>query len=438
MKLNHFGQSVRLAILGLGGRGIGQMKVLLDMPDVEIASVCDAYSDRIEAAQQIVLEARGTKPFGSKDSLECIDRDDVDAVVVMTSWETHIPIAIMALRCGKRVAMEVGGATSVEECWQLVRASEETGIPVMMLENCCYGETELTLQNMIRQNVFGTIVHCAGAYSHDLRDEIGNGDINRHYRQRHFMRRNAELYPTHELGPIANYLNINRGNRMLTLTSMASKACGLHEWLQEHRPDSPLANAIIHEGDIVTTMIRCANGETILLTHDCTLPRPYSRGGVIRGTKGMWMEDGRAIYLADRCIWKAALRTILPIGPIARKATQNTWRNSATHCGGNIVNSACAAITTAWIIWCCVLLSKACKTRRNRPSTFMMPPVGCASLPFPKNPSPLAANRFPFRTLPTAAGANPEKTRPGRNSICKTVQHPDDFDHPDAFFLFAK
>ena len=150
MKLNHFGQSVRLAILGLGQRGIGQMKVLLDMPDVEIASVCDAYSDRIEAAQQIVLEARGTKPFGSKDSLECIDRDDVDAVVVMTSWETHIPIAIMALRCGKRVAMEVGGATSVEECWQLVRASEETGIPVMMLENCCYGETELTLQNMIR------------------------------------------------------------------------------------------------------------------------------------------------------------------------------------------------------------------------------------------------------------------------------------------------
>lgn len=300
MKLNHFGQSVRLAILGLGQRGIGQMKVLLDMPDVEIASVCDAYSDRIEAAQQIVLEARGTKPFGSKDSLECIDRDDVDAVVVMTSWETHIPIAIMALRCGKRVAMEVGGATSVEECWQLVRASEETGIPVMMLENCCYGETELTLQNMIRQNVFGTIVHCAGAYSHDLRDEIGNGDIKRHYRQRHFMHRNAELYPTHELGPIANYLNINRGNRMLTLTSMASKACGLHEWLQEHRPDSPLANAVIHEGDIVTTMIRCANGETILLTHDCTLPRPYSRGGVIRGTKGMWMEDGRSVYLEGR------------------------------------------------------------------------------------------------------------------------------------------
>ena len=111
------------------------------------------------------------------------------------------------------------------------------------------------------------------------------------------MRRNGELYPTHELGPIANILNINRGNRMLTLTSMASKARGMHEWLQQHRPDSPLANAVFNEGDVVTTLIRCANGETILLSHDCTLPRFYSRGGVVRGTKGMWMEDGRAIYL---------------------------------------------------------------------------------------------------------------------------------------------
>lgn len=297
MKLNQFGDTVRLAILGLGCRGVGQMKVLLDMPDVQIAAVCDAYADRVETAREIVREAKGNVPFGSTDPIECIRRDDVDAVVVMTGWETHIPLCIQALRAGKRVAMEVGGATSVDECWQLVHASEETGIPVMLLENCCYGETELTLLKMIHENVFGTVVHCAGAYSHDLRDEIGNGDINRHYRQNHFRHRNGELYPTHELGPICNYLNINRGNRMLTLTSMASKACGMHEWLVKNRPDSPLVNVSFNEGDVVTTMIRCANGETILLTHDCTLPRPYSRGGVVRGTKGMWMEDGRSIYL---------------------------------------------------------------------------------------------------------------------------------------------
>ncbi|MBQ8973155.1 MAG: Gfo/Idh/MocA family oxidoreductase [Clostridia bacterium] len=300
MKLNQFGETVRLAVLGLGSRGVGQLKTLLEMPDVDVTAVCDSYQDRADHGAALVNEARGHMPFISTDAGECIDRSDVDAVVIMTSWETHIPLCIQAMRAGKRPAMEVGGATSIDECWRLVRVSEETGIPVMMLENCCYGDTELTLLRMVREGVFGTLVHCAGAYSHDLRDEIGNGDINRHYRQRHFLHRNAELYPTHELGPIANYLNINRGNRMVTLSAMSSKAAGLHEWLQTHRPDSPLANAQVNEGDVVTTMIRCANGETIVLTHDCTLPRFYSRGGVIRGTKGMWMEDGRLIYIEGR------------------------------------------------------------------------------------------------------------------------------------------
>lgn len=298
MKLNHFGQTVRLAILGLGSRGVGQMKTLLEMRDVDVTSVCDGYPDRAEQAADIVQKARGHRPFATTDPDAAIDRADVDAVVIMTSWETHIPLAIKAMQCGKRPAMEVGGATSVEECWRLVRASEATGIPVMLLENCCYGETELTLLRMVREGVFGTVVHCAGAYSHDLRDEIGGGDVNRHYRQRHFLKRNGELYPTHELGPIANYLNINRGNRMVALTSMASRACGLHEWFVKHRQDCPeLVNAQVNEGDVVTTLIKCANGETIQLTHDCTLPRFYSRGGIIRGTKGLWMEDGRFIFL---------------------------------------------------------------------------------------------------------------------------------------------
>ncbi len=300
MKLNRFGETVRLAVIGLGSRGVGQLATLLEMKDVEVTAVCDVYEDRAEKGAALVREARGRTPFVTLCAQEAIDRADVDAVVIMTSWETHIPLAIHALRCGKRPAMEVGGAASVDECWQLVHASEETGIPVMMLENCCYGLKELTLLHMIHEGVFGTVVHCAGAYSHDLRDEIGNGDINRHYRQRHFLHRCAELYPTHELGPIANHLNINRGNRMTALTAMASKACGLHEWLEKNRPGTPLCTAQVNEGDVVTTLIRCANGETIQLTHDCTLPRFYSRGGVIRGTKGMWMEDGALIYLEGR------------------------------------------------------------------------------------------------------------------------------------------
>jgi len=302
MKMGDKGPVVRLGIIGLGGRGLGQTETLIQMPDVEVVAVCDVYEDRVRKGQELIEKHRGLTPAGETDFKKVISRDDVDAVCVFTSWETHIDICVQAMYHGKRVATEVGGATSVEECWKLVRAKEETGIECMMLENCCYGKEEMTLLNMVRQGVFGTLVHCQGGYEHDLRDEIGNGDINRHYRQRHFLHRNAELYPTHELGPIAEYLSINRGNRMVSLCAMGSKAAGLHEWLQENRPDSPLANAQVNQADIMTTMIKCANGETILLTHDCTLPRPYSRGGRVQGTKGIWMEDNRSIYIDGRTV----------------------------------------------------------------------------------------------------------------------------------------
>lgn len=299
MKLGTAGRTVTLGIIGLGGRGVGQMKTLLSMPDVQVNAVCDVYEDRAQNAADIVKEQRGAAPFCTTDYREVLKREDVEAVVIMTSWQTHIPIAIEAMRAGKIVSMEVGGATSLDECWEMVRVSEQTGKGVMLLENCCYNDVEMALLNMIKQGVFGELVHCRGGYQHDLRDEIGLGDINRHYRQDNFMHRNGELYPTHELGPIATYLNLNRGNRMLTLVSMASKAVGEHEWLKKNRPDTDLAKASFNEGDIVTTMISCSNGETIMLTHDCTLPRPYSRGGYVQGVKGVWMEDGHGIYLED-------------------------------------------------------------------------------------------------------------------------------------------
>ena len=300
MKMGEQGRSIRLGIVGLGGRGIGQMQTLLGMPDVEVAAVCDVYPDRVEKAREIVKEKRGVSPDGTLDYRELNARDDIEAVVVMTSWTTHALIAIDAMKAGKRVTMEVGGAASVEECWQMVRTSEDTGQPCMLLENCCYGQEEMALLNMVKKDVFGEVVHCQGAYAHDLRSEIGNGDINRHYRQENFLHRNGELYPTHELGPIAKYLDLNRGNCMLSLVSMASKAAGLNAWLKENRADDPLAQRRVNQGDIVNTIIKCANGETILLTHDCTLPRPYSRGGRIQGTRGIWMEDNRSIYLEGR------------------------------------------------------------------------------------------------------------------------------------------
>lgn len=297
MRMGEAGRTVRVGIIGLGCRGIDQMKTLLQMPDVEVVEVCDVYEDRVQAGIDVVFAEKKTRPDGTTRYRDIIEREDIEAVFVFSSWETHIEICVAAMKAGKKVATEVGGACSIDECWELVRTYEETGIDCMLLENCCYNREEMTLLRMIRMGLFGEVVHCDGGYRHDLRGEIGNGDINRHYRQRHFLHRNGELYPTHELGPIAKYLNINRGNRMVSLVSMASKASGLHAWFTENRSDSPLCDAQVNEGDIVTTLIKCANGETIRLVHDCTLPRPYSRGGEIHGTKGLWMEDKRSIYL---------------------------------------------------------------------------------------------------------------------------------------------
>lgn len=300
MAMGDKGRTVHIGVIGLGGRGCGQMRTLLQMPDIVVDMVCDLYADRTQEGVQIVKEVAGNDAIGTQEYRDILRNPNIEAVCIFTSWETHIPICLDALRAGKRPAMEVGGATSVDECWEMVRLSEQTGIPVMLLENCCYNREEMAVMRMVREGLFGTIVHCQGAYAHDLRDEIGQGDINRHYRLRHFLNRNGEFYPTHELGPIAKYLNLNRGNRMVSLSSFASKAAGMHEWLVENRPDSPLASATFHEGDIVTTIITCANGQTIQLQHDCTLPRAYSRRNEVRGTKGTYQEDGNFIHIAGR------------------------------------------------------------------------------------------------------------------------------------------
>ena len=292
LRIAEEGRTLNVGVLGLGSRGIPQLKVIHSMADVKVCAVCDVYEDRVQAGLEIAKDA-----VGMQDYREVLKMPQIEAVFIFTDWLSHIPIAIEAMKAGKEVAMEVGGAATVEDCWKLVRTAEETGRQCMLLENCSYGVDEMAVINMIRQGKFGEIVHCEGAYAHDLRDEIGNGDINRHYRQQNFLHRNAELYPTHELGPIAQYLRLGRGNRMVTLCSMASKAVGLHEWLQKHRPGTALADAQVNEGDIVTTLISCANGQTIILSHDCTLPRPYSRRNVVRGTKGCWYEDGHMMYI---------------------------------------------------------------------------------------------------------------------------------------------
>ncbi len=329
---------VRVGAVGLGGRGHGQMCEMLSIPGVIVPAVCDVYEDRAQRAADAAEEKQGFRPAVYLDYLELMAKEELDAILCCSTWITHAEIAVAAMRAGLDVAMEVGGAASEEECWEMVRVSRQTGKFCMLLENCCYDRNEMALFRMVREGLFGEIIHLEGGYRHDLRDEVGYGKEYRHGRLQNFIHRNGELYPTHQLGPISKLIGINRGNRFLTLSAVASKARGLHEFLlRENGPDYYLANQVFNQGDIIDTTITCANGETIHLVHDCTLPRPYSRGYVIQGTKAIFQEApmGNAIYIDGvsprRHHWE-------PFDPYLDRYAHPLWQaytDAQAHAGGH-------------------------------------------------------------------------------------------------------
>jgi len=295
-------QKLKIAIAGLGGRGKSLLRHAIlpagEAYNLEVVAVYDHYEDRTREGVEIVREVTGKTPVATTSYQQILDDPQIQAVIVTAAWEAHVDQAIGAMKAGKHVAIEVGGAYCLEDCWNLVKTHEETGMHCMMLENCCYGKYELMALNMVRQGLFGEIVHCEGGYHHDLRDEISNGKEKRHYRLRNYMNRNCENYPTHELGPIAKLLDINNGNRLVSLTTTASCAKGLHAYVERERgPEHPLSKVEFAQGDVITTVIKCAKGQTIVLTLDTTLPRAYSRGFTVRGTKGAYFEDTKMVFL---------------------------------------------------------------------------------------------------------------------------------------------
>lgn len=295
-------EKIKIGFIGLGARGYGMInKCFSEMRDVEVAQICDISEESLTKTKNLIEEKTGKKPGLTKDYHEILKNPDIDAVVIMTGWGQHSSMAVDSLLAGKYTAIEVGGAYDISECYDLINAYEKTGAPLMMLENCCYGRKEMMVLNMVKQGLFGEIVHCAGGYMHYLpRGELlDRKDANKnHYRLDEYLYRNCENYPTHELGPIAKILGINRGNRMLTLTSVASKSSALKIYINENHPDSKYAGKEFAQGDIVVTNIKCAGGELITLTLDTTLPRPYySRNFTVRGTKGAYLEERRVVYL---------------------------------------------------------------------------------------------------------------------------------------------
>ncbi len=297
-------EEIRVGFIGLNGRGSGMLGLLLQIEGIKVPAVCDLVPERAERGIGIVESAPECdyEVRSYLDYKELLDKEELDAVVICTTWISHLKIATDAMRKGLYAAVEVGGAASMDECWQLVRTAQVHNTHCMLLENCCYDRNEMALFNMIKKGLFGELIHLEGGYRHDLRDEIILGRENIHGRLYNFMNRNGELYPTHQLGPISKALGINRGNRFLTVSAIASKSRGLHQWIKDNKGEEyDLFGTDFTCGDVVTTLIKCAHGETIQLNHDCCVPRPYSRDYMIEGTKGVYMEtfegDAGKIYL---------------------------------------------------------------------------------------------------------------------------------------------
>ena len=296
-------EKIRLGYIGLGHRGYDVFRnCIAEMDDVEIVALCDKEPLQFGNALKLLNEKGKPVPYCATDYHDLVRDPSIDAVMIMSGWVGRAAMAREFLLAGKYTGIEVGCAYSLQECYSLIDAYEQSQTPLMMLENCCYGRVEMMVLNLAKKGLLGEIVHCKGGYMHDLRNEDLLCRIKepmKHYRLTEYIHRNCEQYPTHELGPICKVLGINRGNRMMTLSSFSSKSKGLADYAKRNLPaDSIYANIEYMQGDIVNTVITCANGETILLTLDTTLPRPYySRDFTVRGTRGMYTEERKVLFL---------------------------------------------------------------------------------------------------------------------------------------------
>ena len=292
---------IKLGIIGLGGRGLGMLKnpiIPMRKDGIDVVAVCDLLEDRVNKAVNVLLESGAEKPFATTDYNEVLALKELDAVYIAVSWEPHVEVAVAAMKAGKYVGLEVGGAYSIDDCYKLVHTYEETGTEFMFMENCCYGKRELMMLNMVRQGVFGEVVHCNGAYCHDLRKEVTTGLEKKHYRLRNYINRNCENYPTHEIGPIAKILDINNGNRFLSLSSFASSSKGMHSYVVKTKGEEhPLSKVNFAQSDVVTTVIQCAQDQTVRITLETGLPRGQSRGVEVHGTNAVYIEDNDSLFI---------------------------------------------------------------------------------------------------------------------------------------------
>jgi len=287
-------EHVRLGIIGVGGRGSSLLRDLLAVDGVEVKAICDLVPDKVAKAQKAVTDTGQAQPAGfskGEQDFKNLNQLDLDIVYIATPWNWHVPMAIDAMKNGKHAAVEVPAATTLQECWDLVNTSESTRKHCVILENCCYGASEMTVLQMVRDGFFGEITHGEGAYLHDLRSILTANEGEGLWRRFPHMQRNGNLYPTHGLGPVAHYMDIHRGDRFDYMVSVSSMEASLSAYVKAHFPDNdPKRGEKYICGDMNTSIIKTVKGRTILLQHDVVNPRPYSRLNVIEGTKGIFAD----------------------------------------------------------------------------------------------------------------------------------------------------
>lgn len=318
------GEPLRIGMIGTGMRGNVLLRELLRRDDVHVAALCDIDPSMLGRALAQVEKAGKARPqtFGEDGDAHAYQRmlrtAGLDGVIIATPWEWHAPMAIDAMRAKVAVGCEVVAGITLQDHWDVLNTQLQTNTPYMLLENVCFRRDVMAVLQMVRAGVFGELIHLQGGYQHDLRAvKFNGGDLSRpfsggaefgpkgfseaRWRTPHSVQRNGDLYPSHGIGPCAMYTNINRGNRFTRINSFATKARGLHEYVvKQGGPKHPNADVKFRLGDVVTTTLACENGETILLQHDTSLPRPYSLGFRVQGTNGLWMDVNQSIYIEGK------------------------------------------------------------------------------------------------------------------------------------------
>jgi hypothetical protein len=300
--------TVRMGFVGVGGMGSAHVFNFLNIEGVEIKAICDIVPAKVERAQKWVEEAGQPKPAGysngPRDFERMCETEDLDLVLTATPWEWHVPVCLAAMKNGKHAATEVPAAMTIDDCWALVEAAEKTRKHCQMMENCCYDRIELMTLNLVRKGLLGDVLHAEAGYLHDLRGVKFSSQGEGLWRRAWSHKLNGNLYPTHGLGPVAECMNINRGDAFDFLVSMSSPSRGLQEYaVTTFGPDSPQAKETFALGDVNTSLIKTKLGKTIILIHDTNLPRPYTRINLVQGTKGVAHKWPDRVYiegLADR------------------------------------------------------------------------------------------------------------------------------------------